>query len=71
MHLSHPGSEKTKPKPLYVCPGCLNHTYSKNMVNRYNISINYKIKSYKMTLGLERSLQSGSRKNLSVDGGST
>jgi hypothetical protein len=52
--LSYPGSEKTKPKPLYVCPGCSNHTYSNNMVNRYNISINYRIKSYKMTRGSKR-----------------
>jgi hypothetical protein len=52
--VSYPGSEKMKPKPLYVCPGCSNHTYSNNMVNRYNISINYRIKSYKMTRGSKR-----------------
>jgi hypothetical protein len=54
--VSHPGSEKTKPKPLYVCPGCSNHTYSNNMVNRYNISINYRVKSYKMTRGSKRKI---------------
>jgi hypothetical protein len=48
-----------------MCPGCSNHTYSNNMVNRYNISINYKLRSYKMTCGSERRLQS-SGKNLSV-----
>jgi hypothetical protein len=52
--LSYPGSEKTKSKPLYVCLGCSNHTYSNNMVNRYNISIKYRIKSYKMTRGSKR-----------------
>jgi hypothetical protein len=36
------------------------------MVNRYNISINYKLKSYKITLGLERRLQSSSDRNLSA-----
>jgi hypothetical protein len=52
--LSHPGFEKMKLKPLYVCPGCSNHTYSNNMVDRYNISINYRIKSYKMTCGVQK-----------------
>jgi hypothetical protein len=41
------------------------------MVNKYNISINYKLKSYKMILWLERRLQSTSGRNLSVDGAST
>jgi hypothetical protein len=52
--MSHLGSDKMKPKPLYVCPRCSNHTYSNNMVNRYNISINYRVKSYKMTRGSKR-----------------
>jgi hypothetical protein len=39
-----------------VCPGCSNHTYSNNMVNRYNISINYRVKSYKMTCGSKRKI---------------
>jgi hypothetical protein len=43
--LSHPSSETMKLKPLYVCSGCSNHMYSNNMVNRYNISIYYKLKS--------------------------
>jgi hypothetical protein len=25
--VAHPSSDKTKSKPLYVCPGCSNHTY--------------------------------------------
>jgi hypothetical protein len=53
-----PRFRETKPKPLYVYLGCSNHTYSNNMVNRYNISLNYKLKIYKITLGPERRLQS-------------
>jgi hypothetical protein len=60
-----------KPKPLYVCLGCLNDTYSNNTVNIYNISINYKLKTYKITCESERTLQLGSGENLSVDGAST
>jgi hypothetical protein len=41
------------------------------MVNRYNISINYKVKSYKMVRGLERRLQLSSGRNLSVGAAST
>jgi hypothetical protein len=41
------------------------------MVKRYNISLNYELKSYKMTLGLERGLQLGSARNLSVGAAST
>jgi hypothetical protein len=41
------------------------------MVNIYNISINYKLKSYKITLGSERRLQSCGVKNLNADGAST
>jgi hypothetical protein len=37
------------------------------MVNIYNISINYKLKSYNMTLGSERRLQSCSGGNLSAE----
>jgi hypothetical protein len=40
------------------------------MVNRYNMSINYKLKSYKMTLGSERRLQSCNNGNLGADGAS-
>jgi hypothetical protein len=32
-----PRSEITKMKPPYVCPGCLIHTYSNNMINRCHI----------------------------------
>jgi tetrahydromethanopterin S-methyltransferase subunit F len=71
MHqLSHPSFEKIKPKHLYVCPGCSNHTYSNNMVNRYNISTNYKVKSYKMTRGSKRKIIEW-HKNLSVGVSST
>jgi hypothetical protein len=31
--LSYPGSKRVEPKPLYVCLGCSNHTYSNNMIN--------------------------------------
>jgi rhamnose utilization protein RhaD (predicted bifunctional aldolase and dehydrogenase) len=41
------------------------------MVNRYNISINYKLKPYKMTLGSKRRLQLSSGGNLSMDETST
>jgi hypothetical protein len=68
--VSHPSSEKMKPKPLYVCLGCSNHTYSNNMVNRYNISINYTVKSYKMTHGSKRKITEW-RRNLSVGASST
>jgi hypothetical protein len=51
--VSYPSSKKMKLRPLYVCLGCSNHTYSNNMINIYNILINYKT-----TLGLERRLQS-------------
>jgi hypothetical protein len=57
-HMSHPGFEKMKLKPLHVCLGCSNHTYSNNTVNIYNILINYKLNSYKTTLASERRLQS-------------
>jgi hypothetical protein len=43
----------------------ITHTVN-NMVNRYNISLNYKLKSYKMTLGSEGRLQASSGRNLSV-----
>jgi hypothetical protein len=29
---------------------------SNNMINRYNISLNYKLKSYKMTFGSKRNI---------------
>jgi hypothetical protein len=70
-YMSHPGSEKMKSKPLYVCPGCSNHMYSNNMVNRYNIPINYMVKSYKMTLGSERKITIKQRQNLSLGAAST
>jgi hypothetical protein len=32
-----PRSEKEGTKPLYVCPGCSNHTHGNNMINRCNV----------------------------------
>jgi hypothetical protein len=32
-----PYSEKVEMKPPYVCPGCSNHTYSNNMINRCHV----------------------------------
>jgi hypothetical protein len=32
-----PRSEKEGTKPPYVCPGCSNHTYSNNMINRFHV----------------------------------
>jgi hypothetical protein len=32
-----PRSEKAEMKPPYVCPGCSNHTYSNNMINRHHV----------------------------------
>jgi hypothetical protein len=29
-----PCSEKAEMKPLDMCPGCSNHTYNNNMINR-------------------------------------
>jgi hypothetical protein len=43
--MSPPSSEMVELKPLYMCPGCSNHTYSNSMVNKYNILINYKLES--------------------------
>jgi hypothetical protein len=42
-----------------------------NTVNIFNISLNYKLRSYKMTLQSERILQSSSGRNPSMDGAST
>jgi hypothetical protein len=41
------------------------------MVNRYNISVNYKLKSYKIIRGSERRLQASSDENLSIGVAST
>jgi hypothetical protein len=30
-------SEREGTKPPYVCPGCLNHTYSNNMITRFHV----------------------------------
>jgi hypothetical protein len=27
-----PWFDRLEPKPIYVCPGCSNHTYSNNMI---------------------------------------
>jgi hypothetical protein len=33
-----PHSEKEGMKPPYLCPGCSNHTYGNNMINRRNVT---------------------------------
>jgi hypothetical protein len=32
-----PHFEKAETKPPYVCPGCLNHTYNNNMINKCHV----------------------------------
>jgi hypothetical protein len=54
--LSHPSSEKTKLNPLYVCLGCSYNMFSNIMINIYNISINYKLRAYKITIGSQRKI---------------
>jgi hypothetical protein len=44
--LGIPLSEKVGLKALYVCPGCSNHTYNNNMVNRYNTLIKFQAKIF-------------------------
>jgi hypothetical protein len=29
--------EKAEMKPPYVCPGCSNHTYNNNMINKHHV----------------------------------
>jgi hypothetical protein len=41
-------SEKTEPKPLYMCPGCSNHMYSNNMIRQMQCSIKQSNISYIM-----------------------
>jgi hypothetical protein len=48
------GSEKTEPKPIYMCPGCSNHTYSNNMVKRMQYSIKQSNISYIITRRSEK-----------------
>jgi hypothetical protein len=40
-------------KPPYVCPGCLIHTYSNNMINRCHIQEYRVLIPYRMTPGSE------------------
>jgi hypothetical protein len=44
-----PQFEKTELKPIYVCPGCSNHTYSNNMIKQMQCSIKQSNISYIMT----------------------
>jgi hypothetical protein len=60
-----PQSEKVELKPLYVCSGCSNHTYSNNRINRCNVRYNRINISYIMTRESKRELQYYSG-NLSV-----
>jgi hypothetical protein len=46
-----PRSEKAGPKPLYMCPGCSNHTYSNNMITDAMFDKNTINISYIMTRG--------------------
>jgi hypothetical protein len=32
-----PRTEKVEIKPPYMCPGCSNHTYNNNMINRHHV----------------------------------
>jgi hypothetical protein len=48
-----PRSEKAETKHPYMCPGCSNHTYNNNMINRCHIQQNRVINSYIMTRGSE------------------
>jgi hypothetical protein len=54
IELGIPRSEKTEPEPLYVCPGCSNHTYSNNMIKQMQCSIKKSNISYVMTLRFEK-----------------
>jgi hypothetical protein len=44
-------SKKAGPKPLYMCPGCSNHTYSNNMITDAMFDKNIINISYIMTRG--------------------
>jgi hypothetical protein len=68
--MSHPGSRKLN-QSLHTCAQDVQITRTaNNMVNRYNISINYRIKSYKMTHGSKINITEW-RKNLSIGASST
>jgi hypothetical protein len=47
--LSYPGSKRVEPKPPYVCPRCSNHTYSNNIIIRWNVQWQQSNISYIMT----------------------
>jgi hypothetical protein len=49
-----PRSKKMEPKPLYVCSGCSNHTYSNNMIKQMQCSIKQSIVSCIMTRRSEK-----------------
>jgi hypothetical protein len=54
--LSHPSSRKQN-RSLRTCVQDVQITRTaNNMVNRYNISLNYRIQSYKMTCGSKRKI---------------
>jgi hypothetical protein len=63
-----PRSEKTEMKPPYVCPGCSNHTYNNNMINRCHVRSYRVIISYIMTRGSEEntSLQWETKRGMSL-----
>jgi hypothetical protein len=66
-----PQSEKIELKPLHVCPRYSNHTYSNNMLNRYNISIKLQTKILQNTPWVRKKItEYSSGRNLSADGAS-
>jgi hypothetical protein len=50
-HYVMPHSKKVETKPPYVCPGCSNHMYNNNMINRWHVQLYRVIISYIMTCG--------------------
>jgi hypothetical protein len=53
--VSYPSSENETEVSIHVPMKFKSHD-SNNMINRYNISLNYKLKSYKMTFGSKRNI---------------
>jgi hypothetical protein len=63
-----PHSEKMKTKPPDMCPGCLNHTYNSNMINRCHVRSYRVIISYIITRESEEntSLQWKTKRGMSL-----
>jgi hypothetical protein len=60
-----------EPKPLYVCPEFSHHSYSNNMVNRYNISFKLQTKILQIEHWVRNKFTIMQWWNLSADGAST